>query len=99
MPSRNCRPSSSSLIKFLLQRLDIFFFYQGFLSARERKGSSLSLGMRKDISYDRIDQGSSIVCEVNVTVFFFYKYYKCLKRKIKTPQLTFIKTNQPKIQK
>ena len=31
--------------------------------------------------------------------YFFYKYYKCLKRKIKTPQLTFIKTNQPKIHK
>ena len=42
---------------------------------------------------------SSIVCEVNATVFFFYKYYKCLKCKIKTPQLTFIKTNQPKIHK
>ena len=41
---------------------------------------------------------SSIVCEVNETVFF-YKYYKCLKRKIKIPQLTFIKTNQPKIHK
>ena len=41
---------------------------------------------------------SSIVCEVNGTVFFFYKYYKRLKRKIKTPQLTFIK-NQPKIHK
>ena len=40
----------------------------------------------------------SIVCEVNETVFF-YKYYKRLKRKIKTPQLTFIKTNQPKIHK
>ena len=24
---------------------------------------------------------SSIVCEVNGTVFFFYKYQKCLKRK------------------
>ena len=31
--------------------------------------------------------------------YFFYKYYKRLKRKIKTPQLTFIKTNQPKIHK
>ena len=31
--------------------------------------------------------------------FFFDKYYKRLKRKIKTPQLTFIKTNQPKIHK
>ena len=31
--------------------------------------------------------------------YFFYKYYKHLKRNIKTPQLTFIKTNQPKIQK
>ena len=31
--------------------------------------------------------------------YFFYKYYKCLKRKKKTPQLTFIKTNQPKIHK
>ena len=29
---------------------------------------------------------SSIVCEVNRTVFFFYKYYKRLKRKIKTPK-------------
>ena len=28
---------------------------------------------------------SSIVCEVNRTVFFF-KYYKRLKRKIKTPK-------------
>ena len=37
----------------------------------------------------------SIVCEVNETVFF-YKYYKRLKRKIKTPQLAFIKTNQLK---
>ena len=36
---------------------------------------------------------SSIVCEVNKTVFFFffYKYYKRLKRKIKTPKS--IKTN------
>ena len=34
---------------------------------------------------------SSIVCEVNGTVFFL--------RKIKTPKLTFIKTNQPKIHK
>ena len=31
--------------------------------------------------------------------FFLYKYYKCLKLKIKTLQLTFIKTNQPKIHK
>ena len=31
--------------------------------------------------------------------YIFSKYYKCLKRKIKTPQLTFIKTNQPKIHK
>ena len=31
--------------------------------------------------------------------YFFYRYYECLKRKIKTPQLTFIKTNQPKIYK
>ena len=30
--------------------------------------------------------------------YLFYKYYKRLKRKIKTPQLTFIKTNQPKTQ-
>ena len=37
----------------------------------------------------------SIVCEVNGTVFL-YKYYKRLKRKIKTPQLAFIKTNQLK---
>ena len=30
---------------------------------------------------------SSIVCEVNKTVIFFiYKYYKHLKRKIKTPK-------------
>ena len=28
---------------------------------------------------------SSIVCEVNKAVFFLYKYYKRLKRKIKTP--------------
>ena len=42
---------------------------------------------------------SSIVCEFNGTIYFFYKYYKCLKRKIKTPQLTFIKTNQSKIHK
>ena len=41
---------------------------------------------------------SSIVCEVNGTVFF-YKYYKRLKRKIKTPQLAFIKTNQLKYTK
>ena len=41
----------------------------------------------------------SIVCEVKETVLFFNKYYKRLKRKIKTPQLTFIKTNQPKIHK
>ena len=41
----------------------------------------------------------SIVCEVNTTVcLFFYKYYKRLKRKLKTPQLTSIKTNQPKTQ-
>ena len=38
---------------------------------------------------------SSIVCEVNETVFF-YKYYKRLKHKIKTLQLAFIKTNQLK---
>ena len=31
--------------------------------------------------------------------FFFNKYYKCLNRKIKTPQSTFIKTNQLKIHK
>ena len=31
--------------------------------------------------------------------YFFYKYHKRLKRKIKTPQLTFINTNQPKIHK
>ena len=46
--------------------------------------------------------GSSIVCEVNVTrqyFFFLYKYYKRLKRKIKTPQLAFIKTNQLKYTK
>ena len=43
-------------------------------------------------------QVSSIVCEVNRTVFF-YKYYKRLKRKIKTPQVTFIKTNQLKYTK
>ena len=42
---------------------------------------------------------SSIVCEVIATVFFLYKYYKRLKRKIKAPQVTFIKTNQPKIHK
>ena len=42
---------------------------------------------------------SSIVSKVKRTVFFLYKYYKRLKRKIKTPQLTFIKTNQPKIHK
>ena len=29
---------------------------------------------------------SSIVCEVNGTVFFFYKYYKRLRPKIKTPK-------------
>ena len=29
---------------------------------------------------------SSIVCEVNRTVFFLYKHYKRLKRKIKTPE-------------
>ena len=29
---------------------------------------------------------SSIVCEVNRAVFFFYKYYERLKRKIKTPK-------------
>ena len=34
---------------------------------------------------------SSIVCEVNGTVFF-YKYYKHLKRKIKTPQVTYTHT-------
>ena len=28
---------------------------------------------------------SSIVSEVNKTVFFFYKHHKCLKRKIKIP--------------
>ena len=40
---------------------------------------------------------SSIVCDVNGTYFFLlYKYYKRLKRKIKTPQLAFIKTNQLK---
>ena len=39
---------------------------------------------------------SSIACEVNARVFFFYKYYRRLKRKIKTPQLAFIKTNQSK---
>ena len=32
---------------------------------------------------------SSIVCKVNGTVFF-YKYYKRFKRKIKTPQVTFM---------
>ena len=47
---------------------------------------------------DNKNMFSSIVCEVNETVFF-YEYYKCLKRKIKIPQLTFIKTNQPKIHK
>ena len=31
--------------------------------------------------------------------YFFYKYYKRLKCRIKTPQLTFITTNQPKIHK
>ena len=42
----------------------------------------------------------SVVLYVRLTrQYFFYKYYKCLKRKIKTPQLTFIKTNQPKIHK
>ena len=34
---------------------------------------------------------SSIVCEVNRTVFFLYKYYKRLKHKIKT--LKSIKTS------
>ena len=34
---------------------------------------------------------SSIVCEVNRTVFFLYKYYERLKSKIKTPKS--IKTN------
>ena len=29
---------------------------------------------------------SSIVCEVNRTVFFLYRSYKRLKRKIKTPK-------------
>ena len=56
--------------------------------------------MRLDKTQDHIKEGtnvSNIVCEVNTTVFFFYKYYKRLKRKIKTPQLTFIRTNQPKI--
>ena len=28
--------------------------------------------------------------------YFFYKYCKCLKRKIKRPQLAFMKTNQLK---
>ena len=53
------------------------------------------------------DNGKSISTEVILYVrltrqyfiFFICKYYKCLKRKIKTPQLTFIKTNQPKIHK
>ena len=49
----------------------------------------------KDVLFNK--KVISIVCEVNATVFFFYKYYKCLKRKIKTPQLTFIKTKQPKM--
>ena len=43
-----------------------------------------------------------IVCEVKGTAFFFiyiYKYYKRLRRKIETPQVAFIKTNQPKIRK
>ena len=43
----------------------------------------------------------SVVLYVRLTrqYYFFNKYYKCLKRKIKTPQLTFIKTNRPKIHK
>ena len=32
------------------------------------------------------EKRSSIVCEVNRAVFFLYKYYKRLKRKIKTPK-------------
>ena len=43
---------------------------------------------------------SSVVVYVRSTrQYFFYKYHKRLKRKIKTPQLIFINTNQPKIQK
>ena len=39
----------------------------------------------------------SVVLYVRLTgQYFFYKYYKRLKRKIKTPQLAFIKTNQLK---
>ena len=40
---------------------------------------------------------SSIVCEVNATVFFFINII-FFKTQIKTPQVTFIKTNQPKTQ-
>ena len=41
---------------------------------------------------------AKVVLHVSLTrQHFLNKYYKCLKRKIKTPQLTFIKTNQPKI--
>ena len=40
---------------------------------------------------------SRVVLYVRLTrQYFFYKYYKRLKRKIKTPQLAFIKTNQLK---
>ena len=46
------------------------------------------------------DNKNVLVLYVRLTrQYFFNKYYKGLKRKIKTPQLTFIKTNQPKIHK
>ena len=35
---------------------------------------------------------SSIVCEVNGTVFFFLYISKVFKTQIKSPQLTFMKT-------
>ena len=45
------------------------------------------------------NKNALVVLYVRLTVFFFCKYYKCLKRKIKTPQLTFTKTNKLKIHK
>ena len=50
----------------------------------------------------KIDDNKNVLVVLYVRLtrqYFFYKYYKCLKRKIKTPQLTFSKTNQPKIHK
>ena len=80
--------TDANLISVITMEFKFFFFFVMLVSLYDI------------ISCDVINvKNSSIVCEVNATVFFFNKYYKCLKCKIKTPQLTFIKTNQPKIHK